>query len=270
MSKVLPASALFLTLVRTDPKHLQKDRIAGTAKTMVNILHDEWAHIIHSPDASRLPVVDFLQNLTGGGFASHLLQEGLTELLISCLEPIPYRSFPEGYGAAIVSVANLLLLVPLSKIPLIQIGELRMLYRNVQFDLLPKGNDIVERAKRRLANVTNEPSHYYSEEEILDIYGISKPAYKRSYQKYCTQKRQMSQVFDNFATRVTATGGKLPYGEQSGFARLLGHSESTVRGWKASILADENWRPWNSDRSMSRRLFDDETEAEITKFIKES
>ena len=251
---------------------LAKEMIRSTSRYMMTLLNEEWKDIANSPSASREPVAAFIQKLIPyTSFGTQLLRDGLTELLIACLEPIPIRGVPQAYGRLVIFVARFLLTMPFSKISPLHIGELRMFYRNINLPLLPEGQDYVTRAKKKLSDYTNEKQHYYSDAEIMELYQITEPTHKRVYRQYIAEKKQKEIIFKAFVQRVRAApGGRLPYGEQSGFARLLDRSESTVRGWKAKVLRNDKWRPWNTDRSRAHRLFSDEVEAAIAQHINDT
>ena len=88
-----------------------------------------------------------------------------------------------------------------SKISAVSIGELRMLYRNLTFDLLPEGERIVNNLKKKLESYDKKPTHYYQDEEIIQIHNLSEPVYKHMHRQHCRRRKKHGHVIDAFIRR---------------------------------------------------------------------
>lgn len=270
------ASTAMLALIKSDPSLIADDALITTSQQIIEFLREEWSAIIRSETASRKPFTFFIQQIVPyTSFGTRLLHDGLTELIIGCLQPIPMRSVPHDYCSALIQVAHFLHAMPFRRIDRLHIGQLDILFQNVPpwilDSMFPDGKAALSRVQAKLVGYTSQNHKpYYSDEEIIATYGISTDLrYKETYNHYFRLRKKWEAVFTSFAKRVVQLQGNLPYGEQTGLARVLGVGESLIRSWKKKILQRESWRPWQNDHFLSKRCFTDEVEEEVAQYIRQ-
>ena len=274
----LRGSTALMALIKTDAIHINSQNITDTTEKMINFLREEWLPMRRSPTASREPLAFLLRQLvTYANFGARLLSTGLTEMIVECLEPIPFAALPLAYATAVLESAKFLNAMPFSKIDPVCIGELRMFFRNlppsVERAILPEECPILASFQKKLQDYdpTTPRRPFYSDAEIRGVYALTGgPIYKQAYQRHFRIRKQQDGWFTTFVKRVREMSGVLPYGEQTGLARVLGTKESNIRYWKGKVLENALWRPWQNDRGEAKRLFSDEVEAEVAKYIRET
>ena len=263
-------------LIKVDPGQIDDKNVASTSQRMLSFLQSEWSAIPNSLRETREPIAFFLRQLLPyTSFGTRLLYDGLADLLISCLAMPNFTVFPPGYVPAIVSVASFYVAMPFTKIRGYDLGRLSLLFELLPpafiTALLPEEQSVIKRLSSKFRSYRHGVEPYFSDQEIMATYGLSGgPVYKQTYRKHFRMQKQLEAMFKAFVERVHETNGVLPYGEQTGLARVLGASESNIRYWKAKVLRVKTWRPWDNDRGEARRLFTDEVEADVAKYIRET